>query len=80
MLITTYDVCETTDAAIYPAYYGNCTHVGSGDLEEETCPCGKVETLWVVANDTPALRNLEIKGMDFGGKIPGFRRSLEAPL
>ena len=41
---------------------------------------GKVETLLFVANDTFALRKLEIKGMGFGGKIPGSHRSLQAPL
>ena len=41
---------------------------------------GKVETILFVVNDTSALRKLEIKGMEFGGKIPGSHRSLQAPL
>ncbi len=35
-------------------------------------PWGIVETPWVVANDTTALRKLEIKSMGFGARYQGL--------
>ena len=54
--------------------------VGAGNLEEEIWSRGKGQVLWVVANDTTALRNLEIEGMDLEDKIPGVHKPLETPL